>query len=88
MEHRAAGGEGLAAFGHVPADDLHDDVALADAELEVILLLADDPGLADDLEPAGDEQGLGIADPVGLEPIQLLDDAQGEDAERDLGVDQ
>ena len=43
-------------------------------------------GLADDLEPGGDEQRLGVADAVRLEAVELLDDAEAERAEGDLGV--
>src|SRR5262249_52405187 len=75
------------ALGHVPADRLHDDVALADAKLEMILLLTDDPGLADDLELSGHEQRFRIADSRGLEPVELLDDAYAEGRKGDLRIE-
>ena len=54
----------------------------------MVLLVADDPGRSHDLESGGDEQGPGVADAVGLEPLDLLDDAEAQGAERDLGVDE
>ena len=69
------------------AIDLDDHAPLRDAELEVVLAVADDPGFADDADPVGHEQGPRVADPVGLERLDLVDDARGQEAQGDLGVD-
>ena len=77
----------LPLLGHVPGDRLDDLALLGHAELEVVLLLADDPGLAHDPDVAGQEQRPGIADAVGLQLLDLLDDPKVSMPSEDLGVD-
>src|SRR4051812_24746606 len=64
-----------APLGEAPGDHLHDHAPLGDAELEVVLAIADDPRFADDAHAVGHEQGPRIADAVRFEALDLLDDA-------------
>ena len=63
------------------------DITLLQPELEVLFRLAHGPGLAGDHKIARHQNGPGIADSVRLEVLDLLDDAQAQSPERDLGVD-
>src|SRR5262245_5319436 len=58
-----ARGECLAFLGQVPGDGLDQDITLSEAKLEMVLLVADDPGLSHDLEVAREQEGLEVADP-------------------------
>src|SRR5262249_43839947 len=79
--------EYLPSFGELPADRLHHHAATLQAKLQMIFVFADWARLAYDLKIARQEEGLGVADAVGLEPLDFLYDAEIECTQHDLGVD-
>ncbi len=58
-----------------------------EADLDGLALLAHEPGVADDPDVGGDQEGPGVADPVRFQLLDRLDDLEGQLTERHLGVD-